>query len=176
VLLNDATFRRDSDLLLSRFTDIATEVEREKRERRHIQRAEQRPAYLRIADDFRFLDQTLRRMVVAHPFVVRTLLGVISLSLIGMLVLFYLYVANARLVDEQLRRGPFSQTTQIYSAPRRLSVGDKLSMNSLIEILNRDAYVDSALNRNGVSTYTRLPLEGVIHITLGPPDPRKRHC
>src|SRR5436190_1483496 len=52
-----------------------------------------------------------------------------GLVLLG--VAFYAYYTRlGRLIDERLAQGAFANTMDIYSAPRRIAVGDAISRNS----------------------------------------------
>jgi penicillin-binding protein 1B len=50
------------------------------------------------------------------------------------------YISLARLIDRQLARGPFSQTVDIYYAPRVVAVGDELSAEQIAARLHRGGY------------------------------------
>ncbi|MBI4892977.1 MAG: PBP1A family penicillin-binding protein [Acidobacteria bacterium] len=76
--------------------------------------------------------------------------GFLALSLIvAISVLGYFWVQYSRLIDEKLRRGPFTETAQIFAAPEPVSVGDQLTADELISELRQRGYNESRSNRIG---------------------------
>jgi penicillin-binding protein 1B len=61
----------------------------------------------------------------------------------------YFYTKYARLIDEKLRAGVFSNTTLIYAAPRRIAVGDEIRGEEIAEYLRRCQYSESNTSRAG---------------------------
>ena len=49
--------------------------------------------------------------------------------------------------DEKLRIGPFTDTSKIYAAPKTVSVGDKITLEELVDNLRRAGYGESSSNR-----------------------------
>jgi penicillin-binding protein 1B len=70
-----------------------------------------------------------------------TLLGVVlGLFLIGAGVFAYYYIKFGRMIDERLSGHTFQNTTQIFSAPNRITVGDPTSAEDLVAYLRRVGY------------------------------------
>jgi len=61
----------------------------------------------------------------------------------------YFYVKYARLIDDKLRAGVFSNTTLIYAAPRRIAVGDEIRGEEIAAYLRRCQYSESNTSRAG---------------------------
>jgi len=61
----------------------------------------------------------------------------------------YFWIHYSRLIDEKLRRGPFTETAQLYASPEPISVGDPLSPDELISALRRRGYTEARSNRAG---------------------------
>ncbi len=80
----------------------------------------------------------------------KVLIGLVLLvSVAGFSTFTYFYVKYAKLIDEKLRIGPFTNTAKIYAAPRAITVGDKFTQTELINQLRRAGYGESASNRTG---------------------------
>jgi len=60
-----------------------------------------------------------------------------------------IWIHYSRLVDEKLKKGPFTQTAQLYAAPEPVSVGDPLTQDELVEALRRRGYTTDRSNRIG---------------------------
>src|SRR5215469_15768827 len=68
-----------------------------------------------------------------------------TLVLIGGIV----YLKYAGEIDSRLRQGPFSDTVDIFTAPRVVGVGDAISAADLIADLRRSGYTSSRENPVG---------------------------
>lgn len=60
-----------------------------------------------------------------------------------------IWVHYSRLVDEKLKKGPFTQTAQLFAAPEPVSVGDALTPDELVAALRRRGYTTERSNRTG---------------------------
>ena len=67
----------------------------------------------------------------------------------GVSLFTYFYTKYARLIDEKLRAGVFSNTTLIYAAPRRVGVGDEIRGEEIAAYLRRCQYSESNTSRAG---------------------------
>ena len=75
--------------------------------------------------------------------------ALVALSSFG--VFTYYYVKFSRVVDEKLRKGPFTNTAKIFAAPRIISVGDPITVDELEGELRRNGY--SRSERNPLGSY-----------------------
>lgn len=69
--------------------------------------------------------------------------------LVAIGVFISLWVHYSRLIDDKLRRGPFTETAQIYATPEPISLGDALTSDELVTALRRRGYTESRSNRMG---------------------------
>ena len=67
------------------------------------------------------------------------ILAVVSVALPG-----YLYFRYARWIDQQLSAGPFSETVNVYAAPRPVTVGDAATADQIAAELDKAGYGRSA--------------------------------
>ena len=92
-------------------------------------------------------------------------LALIVVALIaGVGTLSYFYVTYARLTDEALKNGPFTNTSLLYAAPRPIEVGDEARASEIATYLRRCQY--SELNTSRAGWY-RVRADG-IEINPGP--------
>jgi len=77
------------------------------------------------------------------------LASVAGLFTLFVLVLGYFYFKYARMIDEQLAQGPFSNTAQLFAAPEAINVGDDLSANDIVSRLRRAGYNENRSNALG---------------------------
>jgi penicillin-binding protein 1B len=68
---------------------------------------------------------------------------------VGVSAFVYVYDKYARLTDEKLRAGPFSNTSLLYAAPRPVEAGQESSVTELADYLRRCGYSESSSNRLG---------------------------
>lgn len=84
-----------------------------------------------------------------HP-IGRVLLGLGAIGLtVGLSVFLFYYLKYARLIEEKLSGGPFTNTSMIFAAPRLVSLGDEASAGEMIASLRRANYGDSRPTRMG---------------------------
>jgi penicillin-binding protein 1B len=93
------------------------------------------------------------------------LLLVFALAVTAGVSLFtYFYVKYARVIDEKLRAGVFSNTTLIYAAPRRVAVGEEIQPEEIAAYLRRCQYSES---NSGHAGWYRLRPDD-IQVNPGP--------
>ena len=61
----------------------------------------------------------------------------------------YVYAKYARITDEKLRAGPFSNTSLLYAAPRPVAVGEEAQLGEIADYLRRAGYSEASNNRVG---------------------------
>ena len=89
----------------------------------------------------------------------------VLLLLAGAAIFAYYYVSYSRMIDARLSGEVFGNTSQVYSAPRRIYVGEALAENDLRAALVRAGYFDRPQEgARGEITATR----GAIAIHPGP--------
>jgi penicillin-binding protein 1B len=76
----------------------------------------------------------------------------------------YVYVKYYRLVSDKLRRGPFSDATNIYSAPEEITPGERLTPAELIARLRRSGYTTEPANPIG----SYIIKAGAVEVHPGP--------
>lgn len=81
-------------------------------------------------------------------------LGAMALTL-GMSVFLFFYFKYARLIDEKLSAGPFTNTSMVFAAPRLVSLGDEATPTEIVAALRASGYSESRATRMG--TYTMRP-------------------
>ena len=87
--------------------------------------------------------------VLKHP-VGKVLAGLLAFSAIAVFGVFtYFWVHYSRIIDEKLRRGPFTETAQIYATPEPVSLGDPLTADELVGALRHRGYTETRSNRVG---------------------------
>jgi penicillin-binding protein 1B len=64
-------------------------------------------------------------------------------------VFVYFYVTYARMIEEKLRTGPFSNASMLYAAPRPINVGDQADGEEIAAYLRRAGYAESNTSRMG---------------------------
>ncbi|MCS7042128.1 MAG: PBP1A family penicillin-binding protein [Bryobacteraceae bacterium] len=80
----------------------------------------------------------------------RILVALASFLLItGLIAFAVIWVHYSRLVDEKLRKGPFTQTAQLYATPEPVSVGDEATIEEIVAALRRRGYTEDRSNRVG---------------------------
>jgi len=89
--------------------------------------------------------------------------GVIIICTVG----GYFYFKYGSIVDERLKHPLFTNTAQIYAAPREVRTGQKLSINLITNELRQAGYTDeSAEKKSPLGTYSESA--GSITISPGP--------
>lgn len=80
----------------------------------------------------------------------KILAALVSFFLVsGLIVFAAIWVHYSRLVDEKLRKGPFTQTAQLYATPEPVSVGDEATIDEIVAALRRRGYTEDRSNRVG---------------------------
>lgn len=67
----------------------------------------------------------------------------------GLIAFAAVWVHYSRLVDEKLRKGPFTQTAQLYATPEPVSIGDEATIDEIVAALRRRGYTEDRSNRVG---------------------------
>src|ERR1041384_1787872 len=89
---------------------------------------------------YRFLPSSWGRLFVITFLVLGTaFIGVFS----------YYYLHYSRVIEAELRAGPFSNATLLYGAPHPLAVGEETSGEEIAAYLRRGGYTESSTNRMG---------------------------
>jgi penicillin-binding protein 1B len=68
---------------------------------------------------------------------------------VGVSAFIYVYDYYARLTDEKLRAGPFSNTSLLYAAARPVMTGEDAKLEEIADYLRRCGYSESSNNRLG---------------------------
>lgn len=93
--------------------------------------------------------KTARSLLPRHTFG-RVLAALIAFLAVSSLIAFVaVWVHYSRLVDEKLKKGPFTQTAQLFATPEPVSVGDSLAPDELVDALRRRGYSTDRSNRVG---------------------------
>ncbi len=93
--------------------------------------------------------KTARSLLPRHTFG-RVLAALIAFLAVSSLIAFVaVWVHYSRLVDEKLKKGPFTQTAQLFATPEPVSVGDSLTPGELVDALRRRGYSTDRSNRVG---------------------------
>jgi len=93
--------------------------------------------------------KTARSLLPRHTFG-RVLAALIAFLAVSSLIAFLaVWVHYSRLVDEKLKKGPFTQTAQLFATPEPVSVGDPLTPDELVDALRRRGYSTDRSNRVG---------------------------
>ncbi|MGC8760212.1 MAG: transglycosylase domain-containing protein [Bryobacteraceae bacterium] len=80
----------------------------------------------------------------------RILAALISFFVItGLIAFAVIWVHYSRLVDEKLKKGPFTQTARLYATPEPVSVGDEATIDEIVAALRRRGYTEDRSNRVG---------------------------
>ena len=82
----------------------------------------------------------------------------------AVLVLGAFYIHFAHVIDARLATGAFADTTNIYTAPRTVAVGDPMTLDAAVSRLRRDGYTTS--RANGLGWYNPRPR--AVEIYPGP--------
>jgi hypothetical protein len=75
--------------------------------------------------------------------------SVLALSVLCFIALFSFYVRLAHVIDRRLAAGPFSNTTNIFSAAHPVVVGDPLTLEQFLALLQRSGYTNVKKNPGG---------------------------
>ncbi|MBI3682748.1 MAG: PBP1A family penicillin-binding protein [Acidobacteria bacterium] len=85
-------------------------------------------------------------------------MGAIALT-IGLSVFLYYYLKYARLIDEKLSAGPFTNTSMVFAAPRLVSLSDETTPQDIMLTLRRSGYSELKATRMGNFTLSGDKLE-----------------
>jgi penicillin-binding protein 1B len=75
--------------------------------------------------------------------------SLIALLTIGVFLFGFYYVRTSRLIDQRLASGAFAGTVNIYSAPHKVAVGDRLTADQAVAHLAQSGYTTSRVNPLG---------------------------
>jgi penicillin-binding protein 1B len=87
-----------------------------------------------------------------------------GIGLVCLAVCFYFYVRLAHIIDQRLAAGPFSDTTNIFSAPVRIATGDAVTLEEFTGRLRYNGYTESRDNPEGWFAIRN----GAVEVTPGP--------
>jgi len=68
---------------------------------------------------------------------------------VGVSAFIYVYDYYARITDQKLRAGPFSNTSLLYAAPRPVMTGEEAKVEEIADYLRRCGYSESSNNKLG---------------------------
>jgi len=99
-------------------------------------------------------DESTRRKASVVSFMVRPagkvlLTAFVALATLGTVTLSFFYLRFARLTDEKLAAGPIGSSAMLLAAPRKVSLGDEVSIQELVAELERAGYTASESNPLG---------------------------
>jgi len=77
---------------------------------------------------------------VLHPWGRAFLILFLALNTIGLLAFTFYYVRYAKLIEQKLREGPLPNTSMLFAAPQRVTVGDELTIQEIALALRRSGY------------------------------------
>jgi penicillin-binding protein 1B len=80
---------------------------------------------------------------VLHPWGRAILIAFIAINTVGLLTFTYYYSKYARLIEEKLLQGPFTNTSMLFAAPQVVMVGDQVTPGDIASALRRSGYADS---------------------------------
>ncbi len=98
----------------------------------------------------------VRPFVQRHPWTVALLLTLFVAAVVPAAIAYARYY---RLVSRTLNRGAFSNTSNIFSAPRVLTTGEEISLDSIVTGLERAGYTQSPANPKGWFRTAKSTLE-----------------
>jgi len=86
----------------------------------------------------------------------RVLFGLAAIIItVGLSAFLYYYTKYARLIDEKLSAGPFTNTSMVFAAPKLVTLGDETAIEDIVATLRRSGYSESKASRMGSYT-TRM--------------------
>lgn len=101
------------------------------------------------------------RQQIRRGIALTLLVGMVSLALL----FFITYTHYAAILDQELANQSLQMPAGIYAAPRRISAGEKINRDELIERLNRAGYQENEPNNDYAAGSYRLQNDGVEIIT-----------
>lgn len=84
-----------------------------------------------------------------HPLGRALAVAALTGAILGVPAFVYFYASYARMIEEKLRNGPFSNSSTLYSAPRPVMAGDETSVEAIAAHLRRTGYSESSTSRTG---------------------------
>lgn len=97
--------------------------------------------------------QSYLSRVFLHP-LGRIFLALSAIAItVGLSVFLYYYLKYARMIEEKLAGGPFTNTSMVFAAPRLVTVGDDTAPEEIQTTLRRSGYSESRATRMG--SYTK---------------------
>ncbi len=117
--------------------------------------AEERPAERKTPRTVRVPKNALLVRFFLHP-AGKTLLILTACAMIAFAGVFvHFYNIDAKLIDERLRGGAYTASSQIYAAPGVIAVGDETTPNDLAALLRHAGYNEN--RNNPIGYYTLRP-------------------
>jgi penicillin-binding protein 1B len=111
-------------------------------------------------------EQTKRWTSLHRQQIRRGIALTLLVSMVSLAVLFFItYTHYAAVLDEELANQSLQMPAGIYAAPRRISDGEKISRDELIERLNRAGYQENEPNNDYATGSYRLQNDGIEIIT-----------
>lgn len=108
--------------------------------------------------------QSYLSRVFLHP-LGRIFLGLAAVAItIGVSAFLFYYLKYARMIEEKLNGGPFTNTSMVFASPRLVTVGDEIKVDEILAGLRRSGYSESRATRMG--SYTKR--EDSLEIYPGP--------
>jgi penicillin-binding protein 1B len=86
---------------------------------------------------------------VLHPWGKALLIAVLVLNTSGLLAFTYFYVHYAKLIEQKLKAGPFSNTSLLFAAPETIVIGEDMDPTEIISQLRKSGYGETRGNRMG---------------------------
>jgi penicillin-binding protein 1B len=104
---------------------------------------------------------------LSDPIVKMFVSGFVIAGIVFVAVLAYFYVKYSRIVDRRMAGPVFSNAARIYSRPKSVSVGDKVSEQEIIAELRRAGYTEQGKENDSPLGRYRL-VRGGVEILPGP--------
>ncbi|HYZ86562.1 MAG TPA: biosynthetic peptidoglycan transglycosylase [Bryobacteraceae bacterium] len=86
---------------------------------------------------------------VLNPWGKALIIAFILINTFALLTFTYFYVHFAKITDQKLRAGPFTNTSMLFSAPQLIALGDTLTPEEVATTLRRSGYTELRGNRMG---------------------------
>jgi len=112
-----------------------------------------------VAARARIPRQSYLSRVFLHP-LGRIFLALSAIAItVSLSVFLYYYLKYARMIEEKLAGGPFTNTSMVFAAPRLVTVGDETAPEEIQTGLRRSGYSESRATRMGSYTFRGDSLE-----------------
>jgi hypothetical protein len=79
----------------------------------------------------------------------RILASVVGVFVLSLFIFCFYYMKFARLVDQRLTAGPFSDTIDIFAAPQTVAIGDAITPTEVVTLLRNSGYTTERGNPAG---------------------------